>query len=315
MVSLPYNGTWITCGSYAFLHAAGLDGAWLLPVENSAGATFGMASFQGEWDHTRMLMPAFDFHAGIDEAANLWGVELEHYVCGSFGEFLTLHGGSEPCNYVVGPVNMAALDYLPLSNQYHCADHYIALHRENGYTLTDSEGVVCMRISEERLDAILSGRGIPESHGHLHIRAVHRTRQIVPFARRAICTIEKGAENLKQAAELGEGPQAFLQCAATVSRDPPVMWKSALSYDLSYVAQRRLMMQRFLAALDSTEAFEVDPKLTRLLDHQIELAAEARQALCGEDIAALVGRLGRLSEAEEVLTRQWEVWIRYDRNQ
>lgn len=68
-----YNGTWITCGSYAFLHAAGLDKKLLLSVENSAGVSFGMASMQEAWDYTQLLTPAFDFHAGIDAAAPLWG--------------------------------------------------------------------------------------------------------------------------------------------------------------------------------------------------------------------------------------------------
>ena len=37
-MELPlYSGTWITCGAYAFLHGAELDGKLLLPIENSAG--------------------------------------------------------------------------------------------------------------------------------------------------------------------------------------------------------------------------------------------------------------------------------------
>ena len=33
-MELPlYSGTWITCGAYAFLHGAELDGKLLLPIE------------------------------------------------------------------------------------------------------------------------------------------------------------------------------------------------------------------------------------------------------------------------------------------
>ena len=35
MVRLPYNGTWVTCGSYAFLNGTGLPLDNLIPVENS----------------------------------------------------------------------------------------------------------------------------------------------------------------------------------------------------------------------------------------------------------------------------------------
>lgn len=310
----PYNGSWITCGSYAFLHAAGLDPKLLLPIENSAGASFGAASMREAWDHTRLLTPAFDFHAGIDAAAPLWGVTLEHYVYGSFAEFINACG-AEPGNYLAGPVNMAALRYLPLAAQYRRADHYVALHMESGWTLADSEGVPGLRVSAEELDDILTGRGIPESGGQLHIRRVRRTGETASFTERAVFTIKKGASNLRRAKQIGEGPQAFLKCAATITQSPVVLWREAFSYDLDYIVQRRLMMLQLLNDLSGNSGFEVDSRLPELIGRQIEAVTGAKEALRREDLSLLSGCLYRLSEMEEALTQQWEVWIHYGRNQ
>lgn len=310
MEPLPYNGSWITCGSYAFLHAAGLNPKLLLSIENSAGATFGTASMREAWDYTRLLTPAFDFHAGINAAAPLWGVTLERYVCGGFKEFIDVYG-AKPGSYLAGPVNMAGLHYLPLAVQYHCADHYVALHMENGWTLVDSEGVPGLRVSVDELNDILTGRGIPESGGELHIRRVRRTGEMASFVERAIFTIKKGSSNLKRAKQIGEGPQAFLKCAATIARTPAVLWREAFSYDLDYIVQRRLMMLRLLESLSGNPRFEVDPRLPDLIGRQIETVAGAKAALGREDLA---GYLYRLSEMEDALTQQWEVWIHYDRD-
>lgn len=309
-----YDGTWITCGSYAFLHAAGLDKHLLLPVESSTGAPFGMACLQEAWDYTRLLTPAFDFHSGIDAAAPLWGVALEHDACDRFDEFINAHG-AEPGDYLIGPVNMAGLRYLPLAGQYRYADHYVALHRERGWTLTDSEGVPELPISTEELNRILTGRGIPESGGKLQIRRIRPAGEMAPFSKRAAFTIEKGASNLKRAKQRGQGPQAFLKCAAVIAQSAPALWREGLSYDLDHTVQRRLMMLRFLGSISGGPRFAVDPRLPELIGRQIEALARAQKALRREDYALLRDCFFRLSETEETLTQQWEVWISYDRNQ
>lgn len=308
-----YNGTWITCGSYAFLHAAGLDKKLLLSVENSAGVSFGMASMQEAWDYTQLLTPAFDFHAGIDAAAPLWGVALEHNVCDGFAEFIAAYG-AEPGDYLVGPVNMTGLRYLPLAGQYHYADHYVVLRRESGWTLVDSEGVLGLPILTDELNDILTGRGIPESGGKLHIRRVRRMGEMASFPERAVFTIEKGASNLKRAKQRGQGPQAFLKCATAIAQSAPVLWREGLSYDLDYTTQRRLMILRFLGSISGNPRFEVDPRLPELIGRQIQAVLRAKAMLRREDYALLSDCLYRLGELEETLTQQWEVWVSYDRD-
>lgn len=309
-----YNGTWITCGSYAFLHAAGLDKKLLLAVENSAGATFGMAGMQEAWDYTRLLTPAFDFHAGIDAAAPLWGVELEHYVCGSFAEFDATCGDA-PENYLVGPVNMAGLNYLPLAGQYRYADHYVALRWESGWTLVDSEGVPGLSVSAEELNRMLTGRGIPESGGKFHVRRIQRVGEPASFSEQAIYTIEKGASNLKRAKRCGEGPQAFLKCAAVIAQNSPSLWQEAFLYDLDYTIQRRLMMLQFLEPISSDLQFKVDSRLPELIVQQIKTAVRAKALLRRGKGILLNDALCRLSDMEDTLTQQWGVWISYDWDQ
>lgn len=77
MEQIPYNGTWITCGAYALIHAANLGYQYMFPAENCVGATFGVASLESEWGYIRILTPIFDFHCGIDESAYLWGIDIE----------------------------------------------------------------------------------------------------------------------------------------------------------------------------------------------------------------------------------------------
>lgn len=274
-----------------------------------------MASMQEEWDYTRLLTPAFDFHTGIDAAASLWGVALEHDVCDSFAEFISSHGAA-PGNYLVGPVNMAGLRYLPLSRQYHCADHYIALHlEESGWTLMDSEGVPGRSVLVDELNDILTGRGIPESGGQLHIRRLRCTGEVTSFSERAVFTIEKGKRNLKRAMRNGQGPQAFLKCAAVITQSAPALWREGLSYDLDHTTQRRLMMLRFLESISGNQLFEIDPRLPELIGQQIKALLRAKVMLRRENYARLSDCLYSLCEMEETLTQQWEVWISYDWDQ
>lgn len=314
-MELPlYSGTWITCGAYAFLHGAELDGKLLLPIENSAGASFGMASMQDAWEYTRLLTPAFDFHDGIDAAAPLWGVALEHSVWDSFEAFLYTCG-EEPGNYLVGPVNMAGLRYLPLAGQYRYADHYIALCRRDKWTLVDSEGIPGLHVLPDELCELLTGRGIPESGGKLHIRRVRRVGEVASCLERAIFTIEKAASNFRRTEQRGDGPRAFLHCVAAIAHSAPVLWREPLRYDLDYTIQRRVMMLRLLESISGDAHFQVDTRLSELIGQQIKVLIQAKALLRGEAYGRLEDSLRQVSELEETLTRQWEVWISYDRDQ
>ena len=163
----------------------------------------------------------------------------------------------------------------------------------------------------DELNDILTGRGIPESGGKLHIRRVRRMGEMASFPERAVFTIEKGASNLKRAKQRGQGPQAFLKCATAIAQSAPVLWREGLSYDLDYTTQ---MILRFLGSISGNPRFEVDPRLPELIGRQIQAVLRAKAMLRREDYALLSDCLYRLGELEETLTQQWEVWVSYDRD-
>lgn len=310
MEQIPYNGTWITCGSYALIHAANLGYQYMLPAENCAGATFGVASLESEWGYTRILTPIFDFNCGIDESAYLWGIDIEHYICNNFEEYRLKYDKDKNANYVIGPINMAALRYLPLSQQYYCSDHYIALLKrgENCY-IKDSEGVPYLKITTAKLNDLLVGGGIPESGGRLHIRKILCNSKIFPSREWIAYALKKGNANLKKAKELKQGPEAFKKCKEIIQNAVPALWEESLIYSLNHIAQRRLMIQRLIKRINDDTAFEVEGKLEVLLDKQIMITANAKYELAKKNLRNVCTCLTQLYETEDELTEKWDVWI------
>lgn len=304
-----YNGTWITCGAYALIHATELDPKLLIRVENSAGATFGMSCMRAEWGCTRMLTPIRDFHSGIDEAAAVWGLESLHTESETPLKCDALLHAEARDVFVVGPVNMEALSYLPCSKQYRCADHYIALQclRRNAFRLTDSEGIVGIDVQLSDLQQLLTGAGIPESSGKLHVRQF--LRRGVPYtAEEQVAYIAKKAmDNLDYANRIGQGPAAFLACGEIAASMPMTKWHSALTYDMKYVIQRRVMMQELVR-----DACQIcgrsDGSLPDLLQRQISAAALVLHEL---DERKKIN-FEQLAETEQELTERWKEWYHSD---
>lgn len=314
MERFPYNGTWITCGSYAFLNAADLERYLLIDVENSSGATFGMCCMGTEWDYTRLLTPIRDFHCGIDKAAPIWGIAIRHEEYDVFDNFIYQHQNDGASGYVIGPINMANLRYLPLSQQYHCADHYIALKldTQGQARLIDSEGIVGMNIDDRQLRMMISGKGIPESKGKIHARSVFSQFPSYSAEERIAYTIRKGAENLNYAKAIGQGPKAFLHCAEVISSAQSNLWRAAFEYDLDYVIQRRLMMQKLIRDAQIICRCSVNDELQMLLHRQMETTAVCKYALSHN--MEVISPLSELAELEDELTQRWEEWSTYDWN-
>lgn len=312
MERLPYNGTWVTCGSYAFLNGSGLPEDYLLPVENSTGTSWGMSSLEAEYEYTRILTPFREFSSGIDEVAPLWGIELRHTEYNSSGE-LSLEEFPEETAVIVGPISMENLGYLPLSRQYKLADHFIVVRREKGakkLLITDSEGVVGCYVDFNSLKIMLSVRKIPEAKGILHIRNIIVVNEPVSQMEIAAYTIKKAMRNLKDAESAGQGFKAFLRCRDTIRETKLINLRNSLNYNLVYVIQRRLMVERFLDSLKKYNRFFSDNRLYDALSFQIEQAAVCRMALMKGDKNEVCECLKKLSDSEKEFTYYWEDYIK-----
>lgn len=308
MVRLPYNGTWVTCGSYAFLNGTGLPLDNLIPVENSTGTPWGMSSLESDYEYTRILTPFREFSNGIDEAARLWGVELRHTEYPSSEEFGPEEFPEETA-VIVGPINMENLNYFPLSRQYKLADHFILVRRKKGtqeFLITDSEGIAGCYLDFKTMKKMLTIRNIPEAKGALHLRWIMGVHEPASQAEIAAYTVKKAMQNLRDAENAGQGYKAFLRCRDLVRRTETVRFKSSLNYNLVYLIQRRLMVKQFLDGLKETNRFFADHCLYEDLSLQMEQAAECRAALMNDNIDEVCGNLEKLSDSEKEYTYHWE---------
>lgn len=307
---LPYNGTWIVCGAYSLLNTAGLDPRYLIAVENSAGATFGMASMGAEWSYTRLLTPVRDFTYGVERCASLWGLHLEREEASSLQDVLENSTQKDIKGYLIGPINMTKLMYLPMAQQYTNSDHFIAVRKiaHGKYCLIDSEGVIFLIHDIQKFCSMISGKGIPESEGRLNIWAVSMISDPCDLETLVSHTIETASANFRYALEIGQGPDAFLKCNEVIGNTDDSHWRISLGYDFDYLIQRRLMMKGFINDMKKVNGNDSFFELEATLDTQIECAGYARYALQHRDYGLLSDQLILLSEEEKHLSEQWEAW-------
>ena len=315
MEQFPYRGTWVACGAYAFVQAAGLREDLLLEVENCAGATYGMKSCGREWDYTRILTPYKDFNNGIDEAAHLWGITIRHEVFETKESFCPESIDPEAKGIVIGPVNMTGLNYLVLPQQYHMADHFFAVLRkaEGKYVLYDSEGIAGMNVETGQIRKWLNIEGIPEANNKIHVRMLYGEGKSVEKKGRINYEIQISRKNFRLAEQSNQGADAFLICKNVIEEDLPLLakWRESFIYNMNYVVQRRLMMLRFLEKVGQTEGFSVDGRLNKLIMRQIKTVGKCVYDLECANNSKLIGGLDLLFKMETELTHGWEEWIKW----
>lgn len=313
---LPYRGTWITCGSYALLHALQERKIDLIDLENSTGTPFGIACMEEDYECMRMLTVFRDFNEGIDQAAKLWGIEVQRLDADSKDELYAFLEDKTKKSFLLGPVSMACLTYLPLSIQYKCADHYIALLRlnENEFQLIDSEGVISLKITVNELMEKLFVNDIPEAKGKITIREVCRKGEAVSRSYLLAHTFETACRNLKEAEKNGQGSEAILRCMKTMKCIPEIKWKEGSLYDFDYFIQRKLMLGKLIERMREQIKIAVNPYLEQLLFRQITNSAKIRSGICHRNWRLLEDEFRWLAEDEYRLAIKLEEWISYDRN-
>lgn len=308
-----YSGNWIACGSYALIHAADLRYSDLIPLENSTGASFGISSRGLDYGGTRMLSVFRDFHYGIDKAAPLWGIQMDRIDGTTKEEIEELMRNPYIDRIVIGPVSMTGLVYLPLSQQYRHADHFIACIRKNKDTwqLIDSEGVPGVFLAPEQIINMLSIQNIPEACGRYTARAIINVNASKTASNKDIrirYTLETACVNLRKAQEEGQGHRAFQKCRELV-RNMPVGKRIPLIYDVDYLIQRKIMLLKLLQEAENNQTAAVSLDIIAEINHFIETAGALRGELNYSSTVSL-HLFDRLAASENNITLNWEEWIK-----
>ena len=315
MEHFPYRGTWIACGTYAFLQASGLTENLLIEIENCAGATYGMKSCGREWDYTRILTPYKDFNSGIDEAAHLWGITIKHEIFETKDSFCSECIDPEAKGIVIGPINMTGLNYLVFPQQYHMADHFFSILRnvDGKYVLYDSEGIAGMNVETCQIQKWLNIGNIPEANNKIHVRILYGEGKPVDKKDRLNYEIQIARKNFLLAEQSNQGAKAFLLCKNVIEEDLPLIakWRESFMYNMNDVVQRRLMMLHLLERAKQTKGFSVDGRLSDLIMRQIKSVGECIYALERVNYKKTVEGLDLLYDMETELTHGWEDWIKW----
>lgn len=307
-----YSGSWITCGSYALRRAAALPNMDLVALENSTGASFGVSCAGDAWGYTRILTVFRDFNVGIDAAAPLWGIHLKRVDGVTSEAIFALLKDSHIDSVVIGPISMECLVYLPLSQQYQYADHFIACIRDSRelWRLVDSEGMPGALFTPEQIIQLLSVQNLPEARGKFTARAV---LQVTPLtealaAARIRHTLRTAHTNLKDAQESGQGPRAFAQCAELI-RQAPQGRRIALLYCVDYLIQRKIMLLKLFYEAAESGIASIAPDAATEADKFIEAAGTLRRRLNDRYTGPLDSLFERMAEAECSITENWEEWV------
>lgn len=317
MECFSFERTWITCGSYALIHAAQFPEICLLELENMAGATFGLACQGAQYGYTRVLTPLRDFNAGIDAAAPLWGLELQRFDTDSPDEMMAFLGRYPGDRFVLGPISMVGLWYLPLCSQYKGADHFIMVQNLDGsrYLVVDSEGVPGIILNLHQLRSLLQIRDIPEAQGTLTSRRVVSKGPFAAAEDRLRFTWALAGKNLQDAQRLGQGHHGVLECARIVRTVSSAYWSASLQYSLGDLIQRKRMFRMLANSMNLLPGISVNPELPELLERQIDAAAQAYGMTLRKDCYGCAFQLERLAEAEKMLADKWKDWLWDDWNQ
>lgn len=296
--------SWITCGSYALLNIidAEID---LLRLENSTGVTFGISSFEAQFYFTRMITPFTCFWDGVNTIKKICGITIKRMIYEDKKELIDYIESSLSNKFIIGPLNMMKLVYLPLCTQYKLSDHYIALHKDNNnYYVIDSEGIIKLRVSLEDLKRIIDVSGIPEADNKYNIGIIEGIDTINDEDYITLETIKLAKQNIINAEENNQGGSAILRCLNIIKDTDINRWQTPLHYDLGYLMQRKYM---FLAA-DTNKQF-ISNDLEDSIYKQIYLLSELRESIRTENMKMINTQMDDLSKYEKYIYEQCKEMI------
>ena len=311
------------CGSYAISQA--VNDTLTASMELCAGVPFGAASMGDDYGYSRMLTVYRDFNLSIDDIAYLFGIELKRMDFednSEFTKFLMSYllnsiydkkdkkiKNNNNARLVCGPLNMSFLKYLPLSQQYRGADHYIALFKiDDSLFISDSEGAALIKVTADELSRMFSIKDIPEACGKITVREILSYSKDKILSNEIIAhTIRRAAENFRAAENSGQGSGAFREIINIVKYVNPVKWSAALYIDIGNYIQRKIMISEFfenikfgcLSAYYNLQLNQFN-SLTAHLKKSVLDAAHIRRMLRDRKYNTIPELLLKLSESEKI---------------
>lgn len=296
--------TWITCASYALLNILNCSDIDVVELENSTGVTFGVASYSEQYHCTRMLTPYRTFWDGLESVRNAFGIHLECFSFSDGEELIKFIHAAKDKSFIIGPLNMSSLYYLPVCSQYKCADHYIALHMKgDDMYLTDPEGIPHMRIYEADLKRILNINDIMEAKGKFHAAFISHRDPMPDNIERASVILKSAGKVFCEAEQNGQGGNAFLICRRIMKEVPASRWAAMLYYDLNYYMQRKYM---FLMA-DNENIF-LKSEFKEHIAHQIAVTRKCLSFFPEKAYLNAADMMPLLFEEETKIPYKWKEW-------
>ena len=296
--------TWVTCASYALIHACKDSEMDIVELENSTGVSFGISSYADQYHCTRMLTPYQKFWEQADAVSRIWGIRMKHFITPEKETLLSSLRTIKNQSLILGPINMAALSYLPFSSQYKCADHYLALRMEdNQIFLTDSEGIPDMQITDDSLSRFVNINEIPEAKGLYHAAVVYRCGRAMEPKERLYETIKTAERSFISAEQNGQGGNAFFLCQRVMQERPSSEWSTSFRSDLSYYMQRKYMM----LSMDKTGLF-IKQAMKDHICKQIQDIRYVIYLLSEHDYSQIVTQMPKLAALESKISYNWKEW-------
>lgn len=297
--------TWITCGSYSLLNTLQTSDIDLIELENATGVTFGVASYGEKYHFTRMLTPFSTFWSGINTVSKVFGIRIKRHCFQNKEKLIEWIENTKRNHFFIGPINMSALTYLPLSSQYKCSDHYIAICKNNNkYYITDSEGIPCLQTNLTKLKQMIDISEIMEANGIYNIGTVNIETINKNSTEHKRIILENACLNYCKAEENNQGGKAFLLCADLVKTVPLSNWISPFYYDLNYYMQRKIMFMM----VDFDEEI-LNYKYKEFISNQITLTKQCLYYLYNRNISDCVKILIQMAALESNISELWKGWL------
>ena len=255
MYHCEYTGA--MCGSYAISQAVNEN--ITAAIELCSGVPFGVSSMKDQYGYSRILTVYRDFNASIDETAPLFGIKIQRLDFDNPEDFVRLlESMTEDEKFILGPVNMSYLKYLPLYMQYKAADHYLTFLKFNGSLfISDSEGVPLRAVSSpEELLLMLSIKDIPESSGKFTVRKIlsySKDRIHSEEIRRH--TLSMAIKNFYEAEVSGNGSKSFEVIDEVLHNVHAVKWSVSLYISIGNYIQRKIIAGEFFESFGEVSAY------------------------------------------------------------
>ncbi|MCT4688881.1 hypothetical protein [Vallitalea sp.] len=242
-----YHGNYTYCGTYAIydLIQSNLKIS-MNKFEIITSVPFGIVH-NPDYPH-RIISPYVDPTIGLNKAAKILNIDLKTYQSDEKEEMYSkLVECIQKGAVLIGPVNMAKLNYLPQPRIYNKVPHYIVLYKlkNNKFFLNDSEGLIGYYINKDELMDIWNGHDIYEAKKLFNMRTIENYGKEPNEEQLVMKSIINCQTNLLNACKEGQGPYVFLKLWDMI-KNTGKKYYNYIFFDLEIFIQRKYLLMEII---------------------------------------------------------------------